>query len=427
MPVINARLEFVCIKMRLMENATEREAPVPFSEGLPPELRFLAACCAWPPSASDGDRLSDTIGAIKDWSAVLAAVARHRVAGLVNAALVRSPQTAAGVPEDVRAMIAVRARAIQLRSLRQAQELLAIGQSFAEAGISMIELKGLTLGKLAYGTISRKASHDLDLLVSVADAGRAIGLLYERGYRLRDFASQLSSRQIRALVCNRRDIQLLDPDGAIVELHWKPSYASTLLKGLPAASPRQRVAIGNDDRTMIDTLATPDLVAYLAVHGTLHGWFRLKWLADVGALLLAADAQELALIRQRATELGAGRALAVTEALVGELLGVPASPPEVPDASVQAIVRVVRHTIMDPMPETTKGFVTNLFELARDVTINRRLFEGASQAKELLDRYLFVEADILAIPLPDRLRGLYIPLRWPLWAWRHLRGFKSAK
>ena len=35
------------------------------------------------------------------------------------------------------------------------------------------------------------------------------------------------------------------------------------------------------------TLGADDLFAYLCAHGAYHAWFRLKWLADIGALLAA--------------------------------------------------------------------------------------------------------------------------------------------
>jgi hypothetical protein len=38
-----------------------------------------------------------------------------------------------------------------------------------------------------------------------------------------------------------------------------------------------------------------------------------------------------------------------------------------------------------------------------------------------LNNHLTNEADVLAVPLPERLRFLYPVLRLPLWAWRHAR------
>ena len=36
-----------------------------------------------------------------------------------------------------------------------------------------------------------------------------------------------------------------------------------------------------------------------------------------------------------------------------------------------------------------------------------------------LKNHLTNQADVLAVPLPERLRFLYPVLRLPLWAWRH--------
>ena len=64
----------------------------------------------------------------------------------------------------------------------------------------------------------------------------------------------------------------------------------------------------------IATLADPEHYAYLCTHGALHGWARLKWLADVDALIAVSDLGATAL-HERASALGAGRASAVALAL----------------------------------------------------------------------------------------------------------------
>ena len=44
----------------------------------------------------------------------------------------------------------------------------------------------------------------------------------------------------------------------------------------------------------IATLPPSRLLLYLCVHGALDGWLRLKWLADIGALVHAMTPEQLA-------------------------------------------------------------------------------------------------------------------------------------
>jgi hypothetical protein len=74
-----------------------------------------------------------------------------------------------------------------------------------------------------------------------------------------------------------------DSNSVHVELHWKLADNSYFLPGISAASSTQIVPISQE--VGLRTLGDDDLFAYLCVHGASHGWSRLKWLADVAALI----------------------------------------------------------------------------------------------------------------------------------------------
>ena len=70
------------------------------------------------------------------------------------------------------------------------------------------------------------------------------------------------------------------------------------------------------------TLGEEDLFAYLCMHGALHWWHRLKWLADINALLVASGSDVERLIGS-AKARGAGRAAAQALRICQRLLGTP--------------------------------------------------------------------------------------------------------
>ena len=71
------------------------------------------------------------------------------------------------------------------------------------------------------------------------------------------------------------------------------------------------------------TLGEEDLFAYLCMHGALHWWNRLKWLADINALLAAAPEDGVERLFRAAEARGAGRAAAQAMLLCRRLLGRP--------------------------------------------------------------------------------------------------------
>jgi hypothetical protein len=76
----------------------------------------------------------------------------------------------------------------------------------------------------------------------------------------------------------------------------------------------------------LPTLATEPLFAYLAIHGASSAWFRLKWIADVGALLATVPRDGIEPLYRSALALGAGRAAALALLLCHRLFDSPVPP-----------------------------------------------------------------------------------------------------
>ena len=73
----------------------------------------------------------------------------------------------------------------------------------------------------------------------------------------------------------------------------------------------------------LPTLAPDELFAYLCVHGSSSVWFRLKWIADLAALIGGADQAEIERLYRRSQRLGAGRAAAQAMLLGQRLFDLP--------------------------------------------------------------------------------------------------------
>src|SRR5262249_40375230 len=71
------------------------------------------------------------------------------------------------------------------------------------------------------------------------------------------------------------------------------------------------------------TMGDEDLFAYLCMHGAVHWWYRLKWLADINALLTAVSDDGVEHLIRVAEAKGVGRAVAQALLLCRRLLAMP--------------------------------------------------------------------------------------------------------
>ena len=268
--------------------------PLTSASDLPAEFLLVAACCRWPVSAQVSSAVAEAAAGPIDWSYFARIVARQRVAGLAANAL-----RAAGiaVPPGVARALAAGELAIARQNLRLAGETVRLQRAFAAAGIPAPALKGISLAQLAYGSPALKHGRDIDLLVPPQHALAGMALLENLGYSLQDPVPEMSEAQRRAFIAHGREAEFVNRGGGLrVELHWRLTDNPALLKGVDAFSPARDVPLTGGEA--IRTLADDDLFAYLCVHGASHAWSRLKWLADLDALIAAKpDAEIMRLYR----------------------------------------------------------------------------------------------------------------------------------
>jgi hypothetical protein len=276
---------------------------------IPLEFRLVAACCRWPPSPSRDAAVREAAAAAIDWEEVLAVVRRHRVDGLVHDGLMR-----AGVepPADVAGRLQASAQGIAVANLRYAAETARLSKALAAAGLDHIFLKGLTLNVLAYGTLAVKRSSDIDIAFDPSVYPHALRVMEELGYV--GFHEGVISPKHTIWV----------RQGVSVEIHNSLVDSAMMLPGIGVRSARQTVEVGPG--VAVETLAREELFAYLCVHGAGHAWARLKWLADVAALIKHDAPDEIDRLHARSIELGGGRSTGQALLLCADLFGQTLSP-----------------------------------------------------------------------------------------------------
>lgn len=292
------------------------DAPAPS-----PEFRLVCAASRWPREARDEAVRAAMVPGL-DWALVARIVQRQRVWGLVADAL-RSAK--ADLPPAFAATLAERATQTVRRNLSAAAETRRLGTMLDGAGIDWITFKGLPLAIQAYGTLSIKHANDIDILVSSADCARGCALLREAGYVRFSPGPDVSDDQVPAWMLVSKESGWKHPGkDLIVELHSRLLANPALLPEAGIAAPRKQVEIAKG--IAVPTMGDALLYPYLFAHGAHHGWFRLKWVADVAAMLVQEGPAGAEARYREARAAGVGRCAAQGLLLAEELLGFPLNP-----------------------------------------------------------------------------------------------------
>lgn len=383
-----------------------------------PEFALAATACRWPPSAARDAAVRTAAASVRDGERLSGVVGRQRVAGLVHSAL---KAAAAEVPAPAGPAIAHKAAGIIRQSMTGAAETARLMRLIENAGYPVLTVKGAALAALVYGSIALKQSKDIDLLILPEHAEAVIALLEQDGYHITFPARELSQAQRGMLTRYGKDVAMRRP-GAYpqLELHWRMFGNRKLLPTITARSPRQTVALSGG--IAVDTLALPDLYAYLAAHGTGDGWSRLKWLADFNALVAPLDGKAITDLHAHAERLGVGRCSAAALLLCAEILALPLDPALAvrlrASRRVRLLCRLSRRVMM---PADGIAEVGESRGAQRMLLLIQLLIAGGPRYySEILRWTLFIQTDMYRSKAPPALYFLYPLVRLPLWLARRV-------
>ncbi len=243
------------------------------------EFAFVVAACIWPGGPLDRERLREAAGRVQDWQRVTEIVARHRVAGLVAETASAAGLVMGSPAQEAISSWAREDAAKELLLFRKTRQLVDLLQA---EDIDVRVLKGVATAIEAFGRLGVRFSNDIDLLVPHDRALQASRILEEAGLVRAEPAPSASPEEMRRFLARNKDFIFEHPEsGVVVELHWR-LFQNKWILPLPATLPPARMTFAG--------VSLPVLPAELALlfhcaHGGEHGWARLKWLADLGALL----------------------------------------------------------------------------------------------------------------------------------------------
>lgn len=375
-----------------------------------PQFRLLAACARWPRGPERDQGVREAAASLSsDWPAFLAMVRRHRMApialdGLVCAGIAPPAELKALAGRDVRQALGLCAEAARLQTL------------FAAEGIAMAVVKGPALSQLLYGAPGLRQSKDLDVWVTPADVPRAIEQLQASGYDVIDGPPASAGPWFDLWLDTVKDTIFRHPaTGFVVELHHSLINNRHVIAQLSIADASREVTLGG---AVFHTLGEDDLFAYLCTHGTVTRWFRLKWLADIQAMLSGRDLDDVARLYEAARTRGAERAAGLALQLCRRLWRLPVPADLVARLDADRRLAWLERSCIAALhgPE---------FDCQRFGSIRTQLYlwrlndTSAYRARQL--RLAFVDWPLMRrLPLPRPLHFLYLLLRPGSWFWRKL-------
>jgi len=374
------------------------------------ELRFLLTLMQSVGSETTNRPIGDEPPSQIDWPQFLSLVRHHRVYPQLHARIRDVPW----IPADIRDAVRRDSAGNTLRMLRSGGELQRVCRALTREGVRPLVLKGPPLALDLYGDLSLRTSKDLDILIPLADLPAAERLMAQLGYR--------SDRPVPRVLGDWKwkvhHASFTNPhSGMQIEIHWRLNGDMGKEPSFEELWERRRAS--PLDRQAVFMLGREELFQYLCLHGARHGWFRLRWLADIDRIArLGLDARKLVSLmrRHRSLHLG-GQALA----LASDLLSTPLQSGLEPmlDGRGRELAKLAL-----PYIEQTAVPASETSSKESDRRYKRYLFALKTPGQKIgfAARRLHPSfRDAEALPLPRSLRFLYFPLRPFVWLWRQFR------
>jgi Uncharacterised nucleotidyltransferase len=292
--------------------------PHPFApDALPSHLPNLqkewAILCSYSSPNSTTADLTELFKQEFDWNVLLDLAENHGVQGLLA---YRFKETDfGGVPRPAREKLQSRMRAQHLFTLSMTAELFRILQSFSEAKIDTVLVKGPLISYLAYSDPAVRSYVDLDLIVRDRDIQAATQRMLQMG-----FSSDVPLSAMRAGKIPGEYLFRREGTQHIVELHTEHTFRY-YPKPMRIEELFARSRCVMLDGREIPALSLEDELVLNCIHGAKHFWERLMWVSDIAAVVTRHPEIDWNKARNGAAEVGAVRMLRVGLLLSSMLLG----------------------------------------------------------------------------------------------------------
>lgn len=243
------------------------------------EMRLLMMCIVFVPDEKVQEEISKLLEQPIRWDLFYQLVIKNRVWPLVYKNLNHCINKA---ENPVFLRIENQYKRSQLSSLLLVKELIIVMEYFNKHDIKAISVKGPLLAKSLYGDIAMRASRDLDILVPISELQKVDDLLSRMNYVKDEPIEHLTNRQERYIINTFHHYSYHNSSGVQLEIHWRLSTDYDKITFEEIWKNRREVFLFG---RKMNVLGEEENLAYLILHGSKHGWKRIRWLCDVKELL----------------------------------------------------------------------------------------------------------------------------------------------
>jgi hypothetical protein len=290
-------------------------------------MDLVVACARVEICEEQAQQIRDLLKQPIDWSYVFESANRHFVAPLLCFHLVHHFRH--DVPDSILNNARQAFEAHVRRNLFLTQELIKVVKLLDTNGIPVLPFKGPVLAVLAYRNLALRQFADLDILIPHERAARAMELLVKEGYGV--VAEPLNALQRHPSPLARNKDVILFKAGVRIELHWRLTgkHFDFPLEAEWLWNAPERVSVAGFD---IRSLPASELLLFLCMHGSRHGWERLQWICDIAEFLRTHTTMDWRKVWDTARLLRNERNLALGLRLAHDVLGL-----SLPDAVHQRV------------------------------------------------------------------------------------------
>jgi len=381
---------------------------------------LLCACCRIKPNDED-IKLQIVLAPQINPEKFLALAIRHRVEPLVRHNL-KLHET--GVfPDKILEALTTRVRNNAIKALRAMRINVQLARLMREHGIPYLPLKGVTVAHRYYGSINLRHANDLDCWIPEQSLDEVRALLTGLGCRSDpencfDEVEKRGKHHCNFLRQHQHHDVMSHPDGVALEVHWRITSNSNGMRHDHADmfATGESVFIGGGPIVMIEPEAQ---LLYLCDHGGAHGWYRLKWLADLPQVLESRE-WDWPKVLDKAKQAKSLPTLLLGLKLAQQLFGWDIPESVATAMKKQPFLMWQLNTVYENLSGTDFEMVyPSVLQGLKHVLYRMSFLLSSKYVRGELTYHFLSHNDLRVIPLPDRLFWVYYFVR-PVLIWRQI-------
>lgn len=212
-----------------------------------------------------------------NWEHFYTLATRHRLTPYIIRNLEKSKSI---IPSYMLEKLIEKNRNNTKRMLQFSAEIIQLAKIFTENKIDYAFFKGPVLSYELYNDIGIRHSGDIDLIIEQSNISKANSLLSQLGYIRHEPGFNLTKKQEKANFSISHHYTYKHKErNAPIELHWNLTNPGSLfpITTQELLNKRREISFQNNK---VFTISKSDKLLFLAVHGSIHRWYRLFWLKD---------------------------------------------------------------------------------------------------------------------------------------------------